>query len=269
MVNSVILIFTVWNILREPLIVNTYYSGSLIGTGLDRSTPDPHKPGENALDVHILQRILGLKNYEHSWMSMNTPSIIYEQTSLEASNNKQLDVLLSFKNLSFTDEKGQLINTSQNLDAAIRRWMVQQATCKTDYIWKRLDETHWPSWIKHGICSSTEPCSWPPGMACKQSDKKTLKVLKWTCLSDPLGEKWNAFRELMHEDRKRRRLRRHQFKRHLSQKRKIGVKKVKKPKQLKRLVKRYLYKTSKYASGYLCQWKPIDYTVYESCTCSC
>nr|BAC05684.1 noggin like protein [Dugesia japonica] len=269
MVNSLIFVLAILNIFQESFTVNAYYSGriNMHSTNTDRSTPDPHVPGENALNVKLLQKILGKRNYDFSWMSINTPSKIYEPANIDIPNNKLLDVLLSFKNLTLTDENGQLINTSKNLESAIRRWMVQQAACKIDYLWKRLDDTHWPSFIKHGVCNSRESCSWPPGMNCRPNDQKLLKILKWTCISDPLGKRWNEFRESIFADKRKRRLRRHKIKRHLSQKRKTN--KVIRPKRMKRLVKRYLYRTSKYVSGYLCQWKPIDYTVHQSCTCSC
>lgn len=267
-----IFFISVWNTLLYSLMANNYYDGgtSIPNPRTRRITPDPHLPDENALNIKLLKGILGQRNYDFSWMSINTPSKIYEPANVDIPTNKRLDILLSFKNYTLTDDNGQIIEAPSNIIKAIRRWMVQQATCKIDYLWKRLDDSHWPIWIKHGVCNSRESCSWPPGMNCQPNGVRKLKLLKWTCSSDPLGKKWNEYREsFLEEKRKRRsRNRRHNPKKNLA-KNMRGINNALRPKHTKRLIKRYLYRTSKYVSGFLCQWKTIEYSVFESCICSC
>jgi len=272
MYRSLIVILSVWNILSNCAQANGFDdSKENIQTSVgDRSTPDPHLPGENALNIKLLHTILGHRNYDSSWMSINTPSKIYEPANIDVPANKRLDTFLSFKNYTLTDENGHSLDVSQEIVMGIRRWLVQEASCKIDYIWKKIDESYWPLWVKHGVCNSRESCSLPPGMSCQPNGLKKLNLLKWTCSSDPFGKKWNEFRDSIQEDKRKRRirLRRHNLKKQL-QKNNRGQHKGLRPKRSKRLIKRYLYKTSKYVKGFLCQWKPVEYSVYESCTCSC
>ncbi|GFO39179.1 noggin-like [Plakobranchus ocellatus] len=85
---------------------------------------------------------------------------------------------------------------------AVRRWMIEKATCPVHYIWEDLGLLFWPRYIRRGFCSfdslsaslktrikSSSPlptdghCSWPSGMFCRDGEEKRLTILVWTCRS--------------------------------------------------------------------------------------
>lgn len=238
---------------------------------ISANPPDPHIPGEHTMDINELQKILGYTEDDLSWVSIGEPSQIYEPGVKSDSGDQRLDVLLSFRNYTLEDDQGSLIDANPNIVQAVRRWMVKEATCGVDYLWKRLDASYWPFWVKHVFCSSSESCSWPPGMTCQPVGVRTVKLLQWTCLSDPLSTKLNAFRESVMEDQ--RKMAMHRMKRR-SQRRRLfkdpnRSNGVLRPKRRKRMLKQYAYRTSKYAHGFLCQWSPVEYSISESCSCNC
>uniref|UniRef100_T1D134 Nlg1 n=1 Tax=Dendrocoelum lacteum TaxID=27895 RepID=T1D134_9PLAT len=249
-----------------------YFQNNPMTPSQKKNSMDPFHPDDNSYNTKHLKAIMGGKNYDVTWMSINRPPKIFESANFSKPPSRNLLMLSNFKNYTLVDEVGNEMKIPKNISTAIRRWIVEQASCRVEYVWKKLDALHWPSWIKHGICSSKESCSWPPGMSCRNESHKKFKILKWICNSDPFAHKWNEFREKFLQLRKSRllnRKRRHNLKKSnlVKQRRGLNFPNRSKRDEKKRL--RYAYKTSKYVQGFFCQWEPVDYSVVETCMCSC
>nr|XP_004650651.2 noggin-like [Jaculus jaculus] len=69
---------------------------------------------------------------------------------------------------------------------ALRRWLVELASCGLTSAWVDLGPVFWPRWVRHTDCdTSPRSCSWPPGMTCRPAQTTHIQLLAWHCWLRP------------------------------------------------------------------------------------
>ncbi|CAL8073572.1 unnamed protein product [Calicophoron daubneyi] len=244
----------------------------VLGEKIDNKALLQLRPSSSTASVRKLRKILG-PDLELEWMSVEPP--------VETKKGGR-----SIPSLLLAEPETRLIGAVENLNFTVLRkmkdsdivipveltvdqvgimkdWLLQLASCKVDYVWEDLGPLFWPRWIRRGICTNTFSCSWPPGMRCRPSGSKSLKLLRWICTNDTVRVK----RARASEDREykngfRDRLRRDQHQL-------LGRKRVTREERRSRRVKRLIRKLSLTANGYHCEWSKYEHMVNDHCTCGC
>ncbi|GFO39178.1 noggin-like [Plakobranchus ocellatus] len=161
------------------------------------------------------------KHWDPFWMSIDEPqdfNITYTNSTKDQSDIAQdwtdtINTSNLIRYLNYAGKNGSASdfgegNEESSEDAindvvgAVRRWMIEKATCPVRYVWEDLGLLFWPRYIRRGFCSfnslsaslktrikSSSPlptdghCSWPSGMFCRNGEEKRLRILVWTCRS--------------------------------------------------------------------------------------
>ncbi|CAH8665422.1 unnamed protein product [Dicrocoelium dendriticum] len=231
------------------------------------------KPNSNVEAVRKLRKILGAE-LQAEWMSIDPPPKdswkSARSTVIMSMPKPDMRLLTAVENLNFTvlrQVKGTDVIpiklTPEQIDL-LKDWLIQRATCQMDYIWEDLGPLFWPRWIRRGVCVNTVACSWPPGMRCRQSSSRSLKLLRWVCAnnssqSKPLRKRW-------HRD----------FSSEPSQKLRRGGhalpgarRRIPREERRTRRVRRLIQKLSLSVNGFHCEWNQYEYMVSDQCTCGC
>ncbi|PAA45925.1 hypothetical protein BOX15_Mlig031118g3 [Macrostomum lignano] len=193
------------------------------------------EPQINQMKPRKLRKVLDGK-LDPNWVSIDRPrqadaaavgndtasSTVSSQEHLQppqsAPDSKLLAHLERIHLRTMRDELGQIVTFDDKTVRLFKSWLMKQAACPVEYLWEDLGALFWPRWIRRGVCSSLSSCSWPPGMKCRKSGQKELKVLRWVCndkasmddAQDPRrgSRRRSAHRGVSREERRRRRQRR-------------------------------------------------------------
>ncbi|TGZ68998.1 hypothetical protein CRM22_003970 [Opisthorchis felineus] len=230
------------------------------------------RPSSNAESTRKLRKILG-SDLQSQWMSVEPPPKDSERTSrsvVTMSMPQQDDRLLkAVGELNFT-----VLRSSPGTDMVVpvemthdqielvKAWLVQRASCRLDYVWEDLGPLFWPRWIRRGICMNTMACSWPPGMLCRPSGSRQLKLLRWVCKNDSNPT----------DDDPQKRRRRHEYPFYYKRYKREGPllrRRIPREERRSRRVRRLIRKLSLTANGYYCEWSRHEYVVSDQCACGC
>ncbi|XP_060603036.1 noggin-2-like isoform X2 [Ruditapes philippinarum] len=189
-----------------------------------------------------LLRKLG-QDFDSEWMSIETPkkSNHVPDTFLQQ-GNKIEDGLLKLRLGHLIEFYSHDMNLSNQSKEDIKSFMQNMARCEINFEWEDLGNLFWPRNIKSGECASNSPCSWPSGMLCQASERKTLHLLHWRCIRQK-NKKSNTERKTMKENRTN---------------------------ELRRIRQRRTRSIGGVMGRELkCRWKKIPYEVTTKCGCSC
>nr|CAH8873434.1 unnamed protein product [Trichobilharzia regenti] len=243
----------------------------VLGERIDSKALLHLRPSSTAASVRKLRRILG-SDLQNEWMSIETPlnsltsSSKSTRSTLSSSIPKPDNHLLSaVEDLNFTvfrsvNDDGLIYPIKMTNDQVnvIKMWLLQRATCPMEYIWEDLGPLFWPRWIRRVVCINTHSCSWPPGMRCRSSGSRALKLLRWVCTNDSGKEALSNRRRRGFQSSNLHRLERdvnhHQ-----------AFMEERRSKRVRRLIR----KLSLTANGYHCEWNQYEYMVSDHCTCGC
>ncbi|VDM31484.1 unnamed protein product [Hydatigera taeniaeformis] len=151
-------------------------------------------PDVSPRKIHRLWRLLGGKEDKY-WTSEEPPRVLRQRgvsgmhsdagthppgaNSIESSLIRKANAL----NMTFRDQTGAQFLLPETQIQIFRNWLIEQATCEMDFIWKDMGSLYWPRWIRMGVCLARlgSSCSWPPGMKCQPSGSRVLRLLNWNC----------------------------------------------------------------------------------------
>ncbi|CAH8673741.1 unnamed protein product [Schistosoma rodhaini] len=164
----------------------------VLGERIDSKALLQLRPSSTIDSIRKLRRILG-SDLQNDWMSIESPlnsqssSIKSTRSTLSPNIPKPDNYLLNIVDeLNFTvfrpvNNDGLIYPNKMTMDQVniMKTWLLQRATCAMEYIWEDLGPLFWPRWIKRGVCVNTHSCSWPPGMHCRSSGSRSLKLLRW------------------------------------------------------------------------------------------
>ncbi|CAH8669685.1 unnamed protein product [Heterobilharzia americana] len=164
----------------------------VLGERIDSKALLHLRPSSTAASIRKLRRILGA-DLQSDWMSIETPpnslsSSIKSTRSTLSPNIPKPDnhLVTAVEELNFTvfrsvNDDGLIYPIKMTIDQVniMKMWLLQRATCGMEYIWEDLGPLFWPRWIRRGVCVNTHSCSWPPGMRCRSSGSRALKLLRW------------------------------------------------------------------------------------------
>ncbi|XP_018646643.1 bone morphogenetic protein antagonist noggin,putative [Schistosoma mansoni] len=164
----------------------------VLGERIDSKALLQLRPSSTIDSIRKLRRILG-SDLQNDWMSIESPlnsqssSIKSTRSTLSPNIPKPDNYLLNIVDeLNFTvfrpvNNDGLIYPIKMTIDQVniMKTWLLQRATCAMEYIWEDLGPLFWPRWIKRGVCVNTHSCSWPPGMRCRSSGSRSLKLLRW------------------------------------------------------------------------------------------
>uniref|UniRef100_A0A5K3F9N3 Noggin n=1 Tax=Mesocestoides corti TaxID=53468 RepID=A0A5K3F9N3_MESCO len=265
-------------------------------------------PDVSPRKIHRLWKLLGGKEDKY-WTSEEPPRVLRQRgvsgMMSDASNppgTNSVDSNLIRKanalNMTFRDQTGAQFLLPETQIQIFRNWLIEQATCEMDFIWKDLGSLYWPRWIRMGVCLARlgSSCSWPPGMKCQPSGSRVLRLLNWNCedaaqasSNSPLSRQTRSLRQptinlRYHQNSNEyRRQPRQTYLPHASpmwryyqQRRWKGRRDVAGPldpaqleEQRARKARRLIEKLSVTANGYRCSWQVQKYLISDKCTCSC
>uniref|UniRef100_A0A5K4FDM2 CFA20_dom domain-containing protein n=1 Tax=Schistosoma mansoni TaxID=6183 RepID=A0A5K4FDM2_SCHMA len=242
----------------------------VLGERIDSKALLQLRPSSTIDSIRKLRRILG-SDLQNDWMSIESPlnsqssSIKSTRSTLSPNIPKPDNYLLNIVDeLNFTvfrpvNNDGLIYPIKMTIDQVniMKTWLLQRATCAMEYIWEDLGPLFWPRWIKRGVCVNTHSCSWPPGMRCRSSGSRSLKLLRWVCKNDSGKEASNRRRREFQTNylgRLNRDTNSHQT--YVEERR---------TKRVRRLIR----KLSLTANGYHCEWNRYEYMVSDHCTCGC
>lgn len=228
------------------------------------------RPSLAHLNSRKLRRILGA-HFEKAFMSISPPASRSDPKHLPLqTQDPALQALVARIKFNFTDAAGASLRLDRQHETMFRTWLLQQATCPVDFFWQDLGDLFWPRWVRRGRCLPTHRCSWPPGMQCRASHSRTLKLLHWKCSAETREKKKK--RELA-EAVHLRRLARHGLRRWKRRKRRRGKRgrgwEARERRKYQRIRRRLIRKLSMASNGYFCQWKLQGYVVHDRCSCLC
>ncbi|TNN19218.1 Noggin isoform 1 [Schistosoma japonicum] len=242
----------------------------VLGERIDSKALLQLRPSSTAASIRKLRRILGT-DLQNEWMSIETP--LNSQSSSSKSTRSTLSpnipkpdshLLNAVEELNFTvfrpvTDDGLIYPIKMTIDQVniMKTWLLQRATCAIEYIWEDLGPLFWPRWIRRGVCVNTHSCSWPPGMRCRSSGSRALKLLRWVCKNDSDKESSN---------RRRREFQTNSLGR-LS--RDVNTYQTFMEERRSKRVRRLIRKLSLTANGYHCEWNRYEYMVNDHCTCGC
>ncbi|KAL7054639.1 hypothetical protein AAHC03_020692 [Spirometra sp. Aus1] len=164
----------------------------VMGQSFNDPTISRLHPDLNSRHFRRLWNLLRSDDDRH-WTSEEPPRVLRQRgvsnTMSDASGPQTapVDVGLLRKanslNLTFRDQTGAQFLLPEPQIQLFRNWLIEQATCEMDFIWKDLGSLYWPRWIRMGVCLSRlgSSCSWPPGMKCQPSGSRVLRLLNWNC----------------------------------------------------------------------------------------
>ncbi|VDL88924.1 unnamed protein product [Schistocephalus solidus] len=164
----------------------------VMGQAFDDPTISRLHPDLNSRHFRRLWNLLRSEEDRH-WTSEEPPRVLRQRgvpnmmSDAGSPQTAPVDVGLLRKanslNLTFRDQTGAQFLLPEPQIQLFRNWLIEQATCEMDFIWKDLGSLYWPRWIRMGVCLSRlgSSCSWPPGMKCQPSGSRVLRLLNWNC----------------------------------------------------------------------------------------
>lgn len=271
-------------------------------------------PDVSPRKIHRLWRLLGGKEDKY-WTSEEPPRVLRQRgvsgmmsdAGTHPPGTNPVDSSLIRKanslNMTFRDQTGAQFLLPETQIQIFRNWLIEQATCEMDFIWKDLGSLYWPRWIRMGVCLARlgSSCSWPPGMKCQPSGSRVLRLLNWNCEDAAQAESSSnanhhltrktrsthpsqmSLRYLLQDDQTGRqprqtfsqqqpspmwryyRLGRRKGRRDTS----LPLDPAQQEEQRTRRARRLIEKLSVTASGYRCSWQVQKYLISDKCTCSC
>ncbi|KAM7534062.1 hypothetical protein Aperf_G00000115975 [Anoplocephala perfoliata] len=268
-------------------------------------------PDVSPRKIHRLWRLLGGKEDKY-WTSEEPPRVLRQRgvsgmmsdAGTHPPGTNPVDSSLIRKanslNMTFRDQTGAQFLLPETQIQIFRNWLIEQATCEMDFIWKDLGSLYWPRWIRMGVCLARlgSSCSWPPGMKCQPSGSRVLRLLNWNCEdaaqaevssnSDQLltrkarsvhSSQMNL-RYLLQDNQSPGRQTRQQQPSPMWRYYRLGRRKgrrdttlpldpAQQEEQRTRRARRLIEKLSVTASGYRCSWQVQKYLISDKCTCSC
>ncbi|KAL5965703.1 Noggin [Taenia solium] len=268
-------------------------------------------PDVSPRKIHRLWRLLGGKEDKY-WTSEEPPRVLRQRgvsgmlsdagTHPPGANSVDSGLIRKANalNMTFRDQTGAQFLLPETQIQIFRNWLIEQATCEMDFIWKDLGSLYWPRWIRMGVCLARlgSSCSWPPGMKCQPSGSRVLRLLNWNCedaaqaesSSDSvLSRKTRSLRQPtinlryhLQEPASRLQIRQtypqqtSPMWRYYRMGRRKGRRDASMPmdpaqqeEQRARRARRLIEKLSVTASGYRCSWQVQKYLISDKCTCSC
>ncbi|KAL3876010.1 hypothetical protein ACJMK2_033899 [Sinanodonta woodiana] len=200
-----------------------------------------YKPTKDQMKLKKLVRRMG-NDFNSNWMSIEKPSEHGHGSPDKPPVAEVVDRVLrdgiKRLNFTFTTNAGEVLHINNETVQAIKRWLIDKASCPIYFSWDDLGDLYWPRYIRRGNCDTGISCSWPEGMRCTPTEGTTLKVLRWVCKHRRKG---------------------------LS-----GKEKSKKGSNHNR--SRRFIRTKRLVSGkskLKCKWTKIPYSVIDSCVCTC
>ncbi|XP_048870593.1 noggin-2-like [Brienomyrus brachyistius] len=88
------------------------------------------------------------------------------------------------RKLEMEAEELDLPSFTPEMAGSLRAWLVRTATCGLRYQWVDLGPVFWPRWLRHTDCEqsgTSQSCSFPSGMSCRQAQVTQIKILAWHC----------------------------------------------------------------------------------------
>ncbi|KAH9278320.1 Noggin [Echinococcus granulosus] len=265
-------------------------------------------PDVSPRKIHRLWRLLGGKEDKY-WTSEEPPRVLRQRgvsgmlsdTGTHPPGANSVDGNLIRKanalNMTFRDQTGAQFLLPETQIQIFRNWLIEQATCEMDFIWKDLGSLYWPRWIRMGVCLARlgSSCSWPPGMKCQPSGSRVLRLLNWNCEDAAQAESADGsmlsrktrslhqptinLRYHLQEPGSRRRMRQTYAQqtspmwRYYRMGRRKGRRDASMPmdpaqqeEQRARRARRLIEKLSVTASGYRCSWQVQKYLISDKCT---
>ncbi|CAI2736267.1 unnamed protein product [Schistosoma spindalis] len=242
----------------------------VLGERIDSKALLQLRPSSTIESIRKLRRILG-SDLQYNWMSIENPFNLQSLSSkstrstllsnIPKPDNHLLNIIdeLNFTVFRPINNDGLIYPIKMTNDQIniIKTWLLQRATCTMEYIWEDLGPLFWPRWIKRGVCVNTHSCSWPPGMRCRSSGSRSLKLLRWVCKNDSGKEASN---------RRRREFQTNYLNHH---NRDTNSHQTYIDERRSKRVRRLIRKLSLTANGYHCEWNRYEYMVSDHCTCGC
>uniref|UniRef100_A0A3B3SFS3 Noggin n=1 Tax=Paramormyrops kingsleyae TaxID=1676925 RepID=A0A3B3SFS3_9TELE len=150
----------------------------------------PYSLSINADDYHYtpkpkhlrparLLRILG-PSFDPFWMSIERFNLSTSPELMEGAARYQ-------RKLEMEAEELDLHFFTREMAGSLRAWLVRTATCGLRYQWVDLGPVFWPRWLRHTDCEqsgTSQSCSFPSGMSCRQAQVTQIKILAWHCWAD-------------------------------------------------------------------------------------
>ncbi|VDP20865.1 unnamed protein product [Schistosoma margrebowiei] len=161
----------------------------VLGERIDSKALLHLRPSSTIESIRKLRRILG-SDLQINWMSIENPLNSQSKSTrstllsnIPKPDNYLLNIIdeLNFTVFRSINNDGLIYPLKMTIDQVniMKTWLLQRATCTMEYIWEDLGPLFWPRWIKRGVCVNTQSCSWPPGMRCRSSGSRSLKLLRW------------------------------------------------------------------------------------------
>ncbi|CAH8639475.1 unnamed protein product [Schistosoma intercalatum] len=239
----------------------------VLGERIDSKALLHLRPSSTIESIRKLRRILGF-DLQINWMSIENPLNSQSKStrstllsSIPEPDNHLLNIIdeLNFTVFRSINNDGLIYPLKMTIDQVniMKSWLLQRATCTMEYIWEDLGPLFWPRWIKRGVCVNTQSCSWPPGMRCRSSGSRSLKLLRWVCINGSGKEASN---------RRRREFQTNYLNHH---NRDTNSHQTYVDERRSKRVRRLIRKLSLTANGYHCEWNRHEYMVSDHCTCGC